>query len=228
MGDEIPIIEGLALMESFEVVQREITKVVLSLIPDSSFALAGSGAIREHGLINRPTEDIDLFSENMGAIDFDKNVDLIVEGLSAGGYRVTQRQRADRFAQLAVEKDDLIVNIDLGVDWRENHPVVMDIGPVLNRKDAVGSKVSTLYSRTEARDYLDVDRIRSSGLYTDEELLDMIRERDLGFDFGVFVQMLGYVNSLKPYQVNIYGVSAEQLEEIKARYNSWIEALKKL
>jgi hypothetical protein len=31
-----------------------------------------------------------------------------------------------------------------------------------------------------------------------------------------------------PYQVNIYGVSAEQLEQIKSRFNEWIEALKSL
>jgi hypothetical protein len=28
------------------------------------FALAGSGAIREHGVIDRPTEDVDLFTAN--------------------------------------------------------------------------------------------------------------------------------------------------------------------
>ena len=214
-------------MEPLELFQREITKSALSYIADSDFALAGSGAIREHGIINRPTEDIDLFSENMDAVSFDKNVDLVVEGLTAGGYQVAQRQRAERFARLAVEKDDFIINIDLGVDWREYQPVVMDIGPVLNREDAVSSKASTLYSRTEARDFLDIDRIRSAGLFSDDELLDMMHKRDLGFDLGVFTQLLGYVDSLKPYQVNVYGVSAEQLEEIKIRYNSWIEALQK-
>ena len=34
-------------MEPFEKLQRKITKVALSLVEDSNFALAGSGAIRE-------------------------------------------------------------------------------------------------------------------------------------------------------------------------------------
>ncbi|MCL1798218.1 MAG: nucleotidyl transferase AbiEii/AbiGii toxin family protein [Eggerthellaceae bacterium] len=215
-------------MEQIELAQREITKAALSFITDSDFALAGSGAIREHGLINRPTEDIDLFTTDMDPASFDRNVDLIIDGLASNGYRVMPRQRAERFARLIVGKDNLIVNIDLGVDWRENQPVVMDIGPVLNRKDAVASKASTLFSRTEARDFLDVDRIRTSGYYSDDELLDMIRCRDLGFDLDVFIQLLKYVDRLKPYQVNAYGVSAEQLDEVKARFNAWVETLRKL
>jgi hypothetical protein len=59
-------------------------------------------------------------------------------------------------------------------------------------------------------------------------LLAMIRQRDLGFKMGMFVQQLEYINRLMPYQVNIYGVSAEQLEQIKSKFNEWIEALKGL
>ena len=215
-------------MGQVELFQREITKTALNLIVDSDFALAGSGAIREHGLINRPTEDIDLFTTSVDEEDFATNTDLVIDGLMAGGYQVTLRQRAARFTRLIVEKDDMAVNIDLGVDWRENQPIIMDIGPVLNREDAVSSKVSTLFSRTEARDFLDVDRIRSSDIYSDDELLNMIQERDLGFGIDVFIQLLEQVNRLKPYQVNVYGVSAEQLEEVKDRFNAWADTLRGL
>jgi len=140
-------------MEQFELIQREITKAALSFITDSDFVLAGSGAIREHGLIQRPTEDIDLFTTDMDADSFNRNVDLVIDGLTTSGFHVLIRQRVERFARLVVERDDLIVNVDLGVDWRQNQPVLMDVGPVLNREDAVGSKVSTLFSRSEARDF---------------------------------------------------------------------------
>jgi hypothetical protein len=215
-------------VEPFEELQREITKAALSLISGSDFALAGSGAIREHGLIIRPTEDIDLFTTNTDTENFNKNVDLILSGLRASGYSIEPQQRAERFARLMVEKDRLLVNIDLGVDWRENEPIIMDIGPVLNIEDAVGNKATALFNRSEARDFLDVDRIRMSGLYSDETLLAMIKERDLGFQLDIFIDQLDYINRLMPYQVNIYGTSAEQLEQIKTRFNEWREALRKL
>ena len=45
----------------FENIQRELAKIILGSLAEDGFALAGSGAIREHGLINRPTQDLDLF-----------------------------------------------------------------------------------------------------------------------------------------------------------------------
>lgn len=42
--------------------QRELAALLLAAIGPDGFALAGSGAIREHGLSNRPAEDVDLFA----------------------------------------------------------------------------------------------------------------------------------------------------------------------
>ena len=42
--------------------QREVARIALDSL--EGFALAGSGAIREHGVIDRPTEDVDLFTAN--------------------------------------------------------------------------------------------------------------------------------------------------------------------
>ena len=49
-------------MCSREAMQRDVARIALSDAADSGFALAGSGAIREHGLTQRPTADVDLFT----------------------------------------------------------------------------------------------------------------------------------------------------------------------
>ena len=41
--------------------QEQVTAVLLTAIGEFGFALAGAGAIRAHGLTDRPTQDIDLF-----------------------------------------------------------------------------------------------------------------------------------------------------------------------
>lgn len=41
---------------------RHVTRVALAEVGDQGFALAGSGALREHGFVRRPTEDVDLFT----------------------------------------------------------------------------------------------------------------------------------------------------------------------
>lgn len=38
--------------------QRRITRIALETLGSDDFALAGSGAIREHGLIDGPTQDV--------------------------------------------------------------------------------------------------------------------------------------------------------------------------
>ena len=42
--------------------QRTVTALALEALAGFGFALAGAGAIREHGLLTRPTQDIDLFT----------------------------------------------------------------------------------------------------------------------------------------------------------------------
>ena len=43
--------------------QRAATRLLLQVTAPAGFVLAGSGAIREHGIIERPTMDIDLFTD---------------------------------------------------------------------------------------------------------------------------------------------------------------------
>jgi hypothetical protein len=62
--------------------------------------------------------------------------------------------RVDQFARLEVTTaDGHQVDIDMGVDWREAEPAVLAIGLVLSLEDAVGNKLSALYSRANARDF---------------------------------------------------------------------------
>ena len=162
--------------------QREVTRIALSGIAGFGFALAGSGAIREHGVIDRPTEDVDLFTTTRDPVEFVRAVERVSKDLRERGYEVGEVRRATWFARLRVRAaDGTRLEVDLGVDWRKSAPVVLGVGPVLSVEDAVGSKVSALYLRGEPRDYLDVDAIRRWGQFTDEELVNAVTERDPGF-----------------------------------------------
>ena len=113
--------------------QREMARIALSRTVEAGFALAGSGAIREHGVIDRPTEDIDLFTMTQDDDEFARAVDHVVADLRENGYEVEEALRVARFARLKVfTAEGHQLNIDMGVDWRENDPVQLDIGPVLS------------------------------------------------------------------------------------------------
>lgn len=117
------------------------------------------------------------------------------------------------------------VDIDMGVDWRVAEPTVLAIGPVLSLEDAVGNKLSALYSRAYARDFLDIDSIRASGKFTDAELIRSAIERDPGFEVPMFVTQLALVHRVLPEQVGQYNVDADQLNAIKNRFDVWASIL---
>lgn len=207
--------------------QREITRVALRALEGTDFALAGSGGLREHGIVDRLTHDIDLFTSNADASAFDVAVEALVGELKHLGYIVDLIRQAPQFAQLRVTvAGGLSIDMDLAVDWREVKAVMLSVGPVLSLQDAVGNKISALYSRAEARDYLDVDAIRASGRVTDAELIRSVRERDAGFEVSVFARQLDQFQRIKADRFSEYGVNAKQVDAIKQRFVEWAAELR--
>lgn len=47
---------------------REVARMVLALPSAAGFALAGGGAMLEHGFVERPTVDLDLFASDVGLL----------------------------------------------------------------------------------------------------------------------------------------------------------------
>jgi hypothetical protein len=160
--------------------QREIARIALKASQGNDFALAGSGAIREHGLTDRPTEDVDLFTVQQAAPQFESTVNAVIKALRDNGYSVREDKRLQGFARLNVSDSQGLssTEIDMGIDWRSSPPVHLEIGEVLDEQDAIGNKIAALFSRGEARDYLDLDSIRQTGRYSDQDLLDLAKNTD--------------------------------------------------
>ncbi len=77
------------MAHSVQETQRQLIACALEVLADAGFALAGSGAIREHGMTQRPTNDIDLFTVMQASTRFPHAVDSLIEHLTANDYEVT-------------------------------------------------------------------------------------------------------------------------------------------
>lgn len=204
--------------------QRLLIAHALDAIGDAHFALAGSGAIREHGLITRGTQDVDLFTVAEAIDRFPRAVSTLVDHLSNRGYHVMIRRQNPTFSELAVTTPaGTDLQVDLGIDWRAHAPAHLEIGPVLDLEDAVGNKLAALYSRGYSRDYLDVDAIRSTGIFTDTQLIELLQQRDKGYDREYFTQCLRCARRLTVREVADYGIDATQLREIQRRFVAWAD-----
>ncbi|QJU56232.1 nucleotidyl transferase AbiEii/AbiGii toxin family protein [Herbiconiux sp. SALV-R1] len=183
--------------------------------------------MREHGVIDRLSEDVDLFTSDTSPQNFDEAVEQVIAALSAYGLDVDTARRTDRFARLIIRTSDgRRIDVDMGMDWREAEPVALEVGPVLSIQDAIGNKVSALYGRAEARDFFDVDAIRAFGRFTDAELIEAARERDPGFDPRIFASQLERVERVTVEDLGEYGVGGDELAALKARLLSWAAALR--
>jgi hypothetical protein len=107
------------------------------------------------------------------------------------------------------------------VDWRENEPVRLAIGPVLHADDAVANKVCALFGRAEVRDYVDVDAILASGRYTEDELLDLAAHHDPGFDRAWFAEALAAIDRLPDSLFRPYGLTPDGVSALKKRMGGW-------
>jgi hypothetical protein len=160
--------------------QAEIAEVALRPIGQHGFALAGAGALVAHGVISRPTQDLDLFTPAQGGPG--QAGAALLTALTDAGCQVqlleSAEQHGGEFMRLQVHRGEHVVDIDLARDWRQHPPVRMQVGPVLHVEDAVASKVTAMIGRGLPRDYIDV--AAALRRYDRDDLLRLAFHRDPG------------------------------------------------
>lgn len=185
------------------------------------FALAGGYAIQAHGFLSRMSSDVDLFASSRAEFDFVQAVDAVVAAYHDEGLEVVVELRNTTFARLTVAGRGTSARVELGVDWRENEPVQLAVGPVLHADDAVANKVCALFGRAEVRDYVDVDAILTSGRYTEAELVDLAADHDPGFDRSWFAEALAAIDRLPDSLFQPYGLEPQDVAALRLRMTGW-------
>ncbi|GAA0533292.1 hypothetical protein GCM10010172_12700 [Paractinoplanes ferrugineus] len=211
---------------------RELAEIALRVAGgDYGLALAGGYAVREHGMGDRPSGDVDLFTDWERRADFPAAADLVIQALADNGYTVHVDARADTFARLLVsrpdEPDTDPQKVELAADWRAHPPVTLSVGPVLHPDDAVGNKMAALYGRALARDFLDIDAVLTSGRYTGDQLLRLIEAADPGFDRATFADVLGAADQISDAAFTPYRIDPEYLQGLRRRFADWQKQLRR-
>src|SRR5262245_3468296 len=200
---------------------ESLARIGLDAAEQYGFALAGGYAVQAAGFLQRPTEDIDLFTAWERRGDFETGAQAIVDAYRAAGLRVEAERRHDTFTRLAVSDGGQTATVDLGVDMRANEPVRISIGPVLHPDDAVANKMRALYERAHACDFVDIDAVLRSGRYDRSMLLQLAERSDITFDRSVFVEALTQAQLLDANDFAHYGLVGEELDDLRHRFALW-------
>jgi predicted nucleotidyltransferase component of viral defense system len=134
----------------------------------------GGYALQAHHLVERMSEDIDIFTDRWDPNSFAAAVNAVLEAFRQHRFGVEVTRQAETFARLQIidQSSGQTASMDLAADYRQHQPVILSVGPVLEETDAVAAKVATVFSRALARDYLDLAGILASGRYSRQRLLE--------------------------------------------------------
>jgi hypothetical protein len=209
--------------------QREVATIALRTAGRHGFALAGGNALIAHGIIDRPTDDVDLFSDQETAVA--AAADAVEGALRAAGFEAERRDQAggleDIFYGMGEGLAEWLITAPGGQQTmlqmayfdRTRGPVTMDVGPVLDLEDLAGSKVCALASRVEPRDY--VDTAAALQRYTADQLISFARRLDPGLEARDFADAGTQLDRMPDGLFTRYGLSPEDVARLRAQFAVW-------
>jgi hypothetical protein len=204
-----------------DVFHQHLARIGLEAAERYGFALAGGYAVQAAGFLQRPSEDIDLFTIWERRNEFETAVGAIVAAYRAAGLHVEAERRHDTFTRLTVTDGVQSAKVELGVDLRANEPVRISVGPVLHPDDAVANKMGALYERALARDFIDIHAVLRSGRYDEAGLIKLAERADITFDRAVFADALAQAQLLDDDDFAQYGLVGAHLDDLRRRFAAW-------
>jgi hypothetical protein len=208
--------------------QRKIATIALQAGRRHGLALGGAGALIEHGIIYRPTQDLDLVTNReTGVADAAGPVQA---ALHDAGLRAVRR--GDSLADLFPGMTDTLIDLDVTAPDGQHtavelvyfdrtlNTVTTDIGPVLHIEDALGSKVCALAGRAAERDYIDTAAALARG-YDPGQLIGFARRLDPGLTGRDFADAGRRLDQLGDQRWTDLGFSPGQVTQMREQFTIW-------
>jgi hypothetical protein len=209
--------------------QREVAVIALRAAARHGFALAGGNALIAHGIIDRPTDDVDLFSDQETGVA--AAAQAVEDALREAGFQAERRDRTggleDLFEGMSEGLAEWIITAPDGqqtmlqiAHFDRNHgPVTMDVGPVLDLEDLAGWKTVALVSRVEPRDY--VDMAAALEHYTVDQLISFAKRLDPGLDDRDFADAGRQLDQMPDRVFTRYRLGQQDVVRLRKRFTGW-------
>ncbi|MEV4279881.1 nucleotidyl transferase AbiEii/AbiGii toxin family protein [Actinoplanes xinjiangensis] len=206
----------------------QVARTALAVADRFGFVLGGGLALILHGIVSRPTEDVDVFGDEGSSIA--AAATAVTEALRAAGMTVEQVDTgSDVVEGLDYLMAELVayrpgpaggqVRLSLGHLQRTREPVVLDIGRVMAVDDLIAWKVAALANRAEVRDFVDVAAFLAD--LSPAALVSLAKTVDPGM-FDEDVAAAGRRLDETPDRAfGAYGLDAGQVKHLRARFQDW-------
>ena len=207
----------------------QVATIALRAAARHGFALGGGNALIAHGIIDRSTQDVDVFCDEPGGVE--AAADAVEAALRCAGFGTERRDKTgglkDIFNGMGEGLAEWIVTAPGGEQMmlqmayfdRARRPVIMDVGPVLDLEDVVGGKVCALASRVEPRDY--VDTAAALRRYSAEQIIGFARRLDPGLTDRDFADAVQRLDQWGDRVFAPFGLSPKDVAVLRERFAAW-------
>ncbi|MCO5994024.1 nucleotidyl transferase AbiEii/AbiGii toxin family protein [Actinoallomurus rhizosphaericola] len=200
---------------------RRLLEAGRDLCEDYGLCLAGGYAMMAHGLVERPSDDIDLATGH--PLPVDDLADRVADEYRNEGFAVEGRPGGARFARLLVgdPRTGEICPVDLMKTTLRVSPVVVDSWPVLGFDDAIGLKMRAVHDRGIARDLIDAASL--AGEYGFERLEWLCRSHESDFSLRRLASRLEAAELHDDAEFEAYGLTLEEVRRVKRFAAEWAQ-----
>jgi hypothetical protein len=209
--------------------QRQVATLALTAAARHGFVLGGGNALIMHGIVDRYTADVDLMTNRPEGVQ--AAAAAVEEALRSAGLGAERQNRdtgleevfygfADGLAEWTVTgPGGQQTVLQITYFERNQAPVAMDVGPVLNPLDAIASKVRAFVTRAEERDVIDVAAALER--YTASQLITMARHLEPGLQDEDFTDAGQRLDRLSDKVFTRYGLTPEDVAQLRKQFADW-------
>jgi hypothetical protein len=200
-----------------------LVEVALPVCLEYGLALAGGYAIKAHGLVDRPSDDVDFATSNLAPVE--EITEALAGAYREAGFQVRVLNTGGRFGHLDVAlPSGAACRVDILKEPLNHEPAMMSFGPVVALDDVVALKVGALHDRGVIRDVIDVHA--ASRLFSEADLVTMARSvLDEEFRLESLRDQLDRAQMYPDEEFAVYGLTAAQSADIRAWAIGWSERL---
>ncbi|MGQ0743965.1 MAG: nucleotidyl transferase AbiEii/AbiGii toxin family protein [Acidimicrobiales bacterium] len=184
-----------------------------AITPEASgFVLAGGAALVLRGDVDRTTRDLDFFTTSVD--DVGRLLAAFESALRQAGLDVDRKRTGTGFVRLAVSDGQERTEVDLGTDARVLPPEDGPLGPMLSGEELAADRLLALFSRAEARDFVDVFTLAQR--YGLEHMCALAARKDDGFRADVLAERLDTIGRLPRDEFEVDDETLARLNEAVA------------
>jgi hypothetical protein len=199
--------------------QIDVARVFFGTEAAAGYVVAGGAALLASELINRPTQDLDLFA-SAPVFRVTDAKEALVDAAVGRSWVVTVIHDTPTFCRLIVAGDGEVL-VDLALDSPPVSPTLVTVlGPTLAPLELAGRKVLALFGRAEARDFADVFVLAQH--FGVKALLVEAAAADPGFSTAVMKQMIG---SLDRFVDDEIPLPVDDVPALRSFFLAWAEHL---